>query len=138
MGLDTSHSCWHGPYNSFNRWREFIAELAGMPPLMLMDGFYSSGARHIATLCLGERHDMPKRIESLLPIKWECLKPSPLHELLYHSDCEGEIPCESCAAIADALEALLPFHRGRLEVETKEFIAGLRLAAERKENVVFH
>lgn len=40
MGLDTTHGCWHGAYSAFMRWREKLAEVAGLPPLMLMEGFY--------------------------------------------------------------------------------------------------
>jgi len=40
MGLDLTHGCWHGAYSAFMRWRQKIAELAGYPPLMAMDGFF--------------------------------------------------------------------------------------------------
>jgi hypothetical protein len=47
MGLDISHGCWEGAYSAFMRWRQQIAEVAGIP-LMLMDGFcewcYACGA----------------------------------------------------------------------------------------------
>jgi hypothetical protein len=33
MGLDTSHNCWHGPYSSFNRFREKLAGLIDIPDL---------------------------------------------------------------------------------------------------------
>jgi hypothetical protein len=81
-----------------------------------------------------------------LPIKWESLPPSPLYELLYHSDCEGEIEWEKCGPIADALEALIPKmknddaggHIGLWKAKTQQFVDGLRLAHSRKENVDFH
>jgi len=128
MGLDTSHDCWHGAYSAFNRWREKIAELAGLPPLNLMDGHYEGPAK------IG------------LPIKWACLKPSPLRILLDHSDCDGEIAWKDCAPIADELEKLLPLFPdggGGGHIEdwkdcTSRFIAGLRKASAAKENVLFH
>lgn len=52
--------------------------------------------------------DSAKPIYEGLPISWESLKPSPLHILLSHSDCDGEISPTDCAAIADELEKLLP------------------------------
>jgi hypothetical protein len=85
-------------------------------------------------------------ISRSLPIKWDCLKPSALHLLLYHSDCEGELDWQDCNAIANALKALLPKlpngdcggHIGNWRDTTAQFIAGLRRAAEAKENVEFH
>jgi hypothetical protein len=47
-------------------------------------------------------------LDDCLPIKWDCLKPSALHELLSHSDCDGEIAADRCGPIADALESLIP------------------------------
>lgn len=156
MGLDTTHSAWHGAYSAFMRWREKIAEVAGLPPLQLMEGFFcpSSGANEMGsttTFYLGPRPDeLTKgcihRIEAALPIKWEALKPSPLHELLQHSDCDGEIPADSCGPIADDLEKLLPFlpdgdaggHIGVWRDKTRQFIDGLRAAAAANEPLGFH
>lgn len=155
MGLDTSHGCWHGAYSAFMRWRCKIAEVAGLPPLELMEGFFCSQSQRVGnmpTFYLGRGADDElvrnsiSRIEERLPIKWDCLKPDALHELLYHSDCEGEIPFESCAAIADSLERLLPLmptgdgggHIGDWKDKTSDFIAGLRAAAAANENVEFH
>jgi hypothetical protein len=81
-----------------------------------------------------------------LPIRWSCLKPSPLHELLHHSDCDGEIPASLCSELAEVLEAILPAlpegsgggHVGNWREKTQTFIDGLRLAAEKGEAVEFH
>ena len=81
-----------------------------------------------------------------LPLKWESLKADPLHSLLNHSDCEGEIASNECGPLADRLEQLLPMlptsvdagHIGDWQETTKQFIAGLRLAASRGEDVDFH
>ncbi len=147
MGLDCSHDAWHGPYGSFMAWRREIASAAGLPPLDLMEGFYSPlvnrrPAFGIPTLYYGPEDEIAGHtlimLDKTLPIKWDCLKPSALHELLYHSDCEGEIPHENCAAIAGALEELLPMLVEPHKNNTEQFVKGLRSAAEAKENLQFH
>lgn len=144
MGLDTTHDCWHGAYSAFMRWRQKIAEVAGLPPLMLMDGFYRDGALRSGN---GGNTYAIEECEQSLPIKWEALRPSPLHILLNHSDCDGSISANDCGPIADALEALLPKleaegngggHIGGYAEKTRTFIAGLRFAASRGEDVEFH
>jgi len=125
MGLDTSHDCWHGSYGSFNRWRIEVARAAGLPPLDLMVGHYDG---HGVT---------DPAILSTLPISWDAVRPTPLRLLLNHPDCEGELAWQDCAAIADALEALIP-SMGEWTDRTQQFVNGLRLAAKRKENVDFH
>lgn len=149
MGLDCSHNAWHGAYSAFMRWRRKLAEVAGLPPLDLMDGFYCSldDGMGLPTLYHGINTQEPAYgdgqtrfmddLDSRLPIMWECLKPSPLHELLNHSDCEGEIAADRCAAIADELEKLIPLlpegeaggHIGNWRAKTAQFVAGLRSAA---------
>jgi len=151
MGLDTTHDCWHGAYSAFMRWRQVLAEVAGLPPLDLMEGFFNHGSSGSGALYFGQLtplwQDKADRLAEQLPIRWDCLKPSPLHELLSHSDCDGEIPWESCDGIADALEGLLPAleakgdgggHIGMFAEKTQTFIAGLRKAAAAQENVRFH
>lgn len=159
MGLDTTHDAWHGAYSAFMRWRCEIAKVAGLPPLELMEGFFvpqrAPGAQFdgtIPTIYMGlaVRDDTAMhaigRIEASLPIKWDCLKPSALHELLCHSDCDGEIPAELCRPIADELEKLLPLlpegsaggHIGNWRDKTQQFIDGLRRAAAANEPLGFH
>lgn len=151
MGLDTTHNCWSGAYGAFMKWRTELAKAAGLPPLELMEGFYTPlSASYGSTLEHGAGGGDPywriSLLDEALPISWECLKPSPLHELLNHSDCDGEIPWESCSAMADALESLIPKlpsgdaggHIRNWRDKTATFVAGLRLAAELKENVEFH
>jgi len=150
MGLDTTHGCWHGAYSAFMRWREEIAKVAGLPPLMLMEGFYQplvTDLLNLPTLYHGidEEGRYLKHLDSQLPIKWECLNPSPLHFLLYHSDCEGNIPWSKCRRIANELEKLITKlpnedaggHIGNWRDKTKTFIDGLRLAYSKKQNVRF-
>ena len=151
MGLDCSHNAWYGAYSAFMRWRQKLAEVAGLPPLELMDGFYSSG-KYDGVLYFGQNVEdelwssKRNRIQETLPISWDCLKPSPLHELLFHSDCEGEIAAHKCGPIADALEALIPTlpdedaggHIGNWREKTAQFVAGLRAAADAGEALDFH
>jgi hypothetical protein len=153
MGLVTSHDCWHGAYSAFNRWRVELAQVAGLPPLELMEGFFQldqavTGNPFWMQLENDKRMGFngPHMIWARLPIKWGCLKENALHELLHHSDCEGEIPWESCGQIADSLEKLIPLlpsgeagvHIGNWRDKTAQFVAGLRKASEAKENVNFH
>jgi len=158
MGLDCSHDAWHGAYSAFMRWREKLAEVAGLPPLMLMDGFYAPLNSKMGPCTLYHGFDTYKPafgpdsrpymagLDDRLPIQWECLKPSALHELLYHSDCDGEIPAARCGAIADALEELIPLlpdedGGGYIEnwrEKTAQFVAGLRKAAASRKPLKFY
>jgi hypothetical protein len=149
MGLDTSHDAWHGAYSSFMRWREKLCEVAGLPPLRMMEGFWVKGQVFYdpAILCF-DRPSLRETIDRFtegLPIRWEALKPDPLHILLRHSDCDGEIAAEDCGPIADSLEKLLPKldgdgggHIGLYRQKTEQFIKGLRMAAARKQPLDFH
>lgn len=154
MGLDTSHNCWHGAYSAFMRWRREVAKLAGLPPLELMEGFFDEVSAinnpffetHKAECSQGFNVNSPESIWKRLPIKWEALKPSALHILLYHSDCDGEIKWQDCNAIADALETVCVKmkdedaggHIGHWKAKTRQFVDGLRLAASNHENIEFH
>ena len=152
MGLDTSHGCWHGAYSAFMRWRQKLAEVAGLPPLMLMEGFFERGSYHDP---LKREADFLKSIDCIhaidsmyagLPIRWEALKSDPLHILLSHSDCDGDIHHQDCKPISDRLREILPLlpdsdgggHIGAWREKTQAFIDGLVLAHERGESVDFH
>ena len=146
MGLDCSHDAWHGSYGAFMRWRIEIARAAGLPPLEFMEGFWEQGSYHDPlTLMHKQCPETVNAIYRALPIKWECLKPSPLYTLLYHSDCDGEIAAKDCGPIADSLQRLLPRlpkedaggHIGDWRDKTKQFIRGLRLAAKKKQPLTF-
>ena len=160
MGLDTSHDAWHGAYSAFMRWRTKIAAVAGIPPLNLMEGFFERDTiydpiKEHAAVILTMRKNLAEQGETVnvddlyegLPIRWDSLKPSSLHELLYHSDCDGHIGWKSCGKIADSLEALLPKladlpdnpgHIGNWKEKTEKFIKGLRKAHAAKERLEFH
>ena len=166
MGLDSTHNCWHGAYSAFMRWRQMLAQVAGLPPLSMMEGFCNirgyfgekemeeidnvipftqrygntpvAHAREIIWNLYLEKFE--------LPIKWDYYKEDPLVILLHHSDCEGDIKCKDCGPLADRLEELLPNipdgsgggHIGNWKDKTKTFIDGLRLASEKREDVEFH
>lgn len=157
MGLDCSHNAWHGAYSAFMRWREKIAEVAGLPPLELMEGFYSPlmtgrpptlyhGMNTLNPAFGPDSRPYLAGLDDRLPIKWESLKPNALHELLYHSDCDGEIAADRCGPIADELERLIPLlpdaeaggHIGRWREKTQQFVDGLRAAAAANEPLGFH
>ena len=152
MGLDTTHDCWHGPYSAFMRWRRAVAQAAGLPPLELMEGFFERGdyrdpIRDYAATC----PELAEHLYASLPIRWEALRPNPLHALLSHSDCDGSISAAECGPMADALEAVLPglaeiairdpsIHRATydgIRAATERFIAGLRRASAAGEYVEF-
>lgn len=150
MGLDTTHNAWHGAYSAFNRWRTEIARVAGLPPLDFMEGFYGEDYRDPIYWANQHHQDSscPNRYQHItdsLPIKWDCLKPSPLHELLAHSDCDGKIAWRQCGRIANALEKLIPLlpsgeaggHIGNWRDKTAQFVTGLRAAHKAKEALEF-
>lgn len=117
MGLDTTHNAWHGPYSSFNRWRTNIAKLIGID-LDKMAGF--SGT-----------------------IPWDRVTDH-LKDLLYHSDCDGELTPEQCEAIAKRLRELIPnmqfmddFTQKEMIELTEQFAKGCELAASRNEVLEF-
>jgi hypothetical protein len=147
MGLDLSHNCWHGSYPAFHRWRSRLAEVAKLPPLGLMKGFFARG--NYADPFRDFARDYPNMAEeyyTCLPISWDALKPDILHVLLSHSDCNGIIAASDCGPLADRLEELLPLlpetpdpgHIGDWREKTQTFIDGLRLAASQNEDVDFH
>ena len=153
MGLDVSHGCFTGSHSKFNQWRIQLAKAAKLPPLELMDGYWESPKKG------GHRIGLPLTIrvvantltlanletvrESLLdgldfePISWNCLRPSPLHELLYHSDCDGQIAWQQCDSIANCIDLISPKMPQKWALITETFITGLRLAASLREDIEF-
>ena len=130
MGLTCSHDAWYGSYSAFGQWRFEIARAAGLPPLSLMEGFYQKRS-------YSDPRNAMEALGRFLPIRWECLKPSPLHILLNHSDCDGEIESKDCGAIADELEKLLQKIEEGWRLETEQFIDGLRSAAKSGQSLLF-
>ena len=145
MGLDCSHDAWRGAYSAFMNWRTKLAEVAGLPPLEFMDGFFTPQTLYFGELGASIWADKKARLDAAFPIRWECLKPAAIHELLNHSDCDGEIPADHCSAIADELEDLIPLlpdgdaggHIGNWRDKTAKFVAGLRAASNANEPLLF-
>lgn len=154
MGLDISHGAWHGAYSAFMTWRIKIAEVAGFPPLELMEGFYykTDSSNPFSSLDYaypkGDELAMSavRRIQKRLPIKWDLFLNHPLTILLSHSDCDGHINWSACKKIADELTKLLPYlpdedaggHVGKWKDKTQTFIDGLMKAYNAKEKLIFH
>lgn len=142
MGLDTTHDCWHGSYSAFGRFREALAQAAGIP-LDLCCGFCEdrgSLGPDILTRSLPglSYHDILKLCEKSpsFPISWEVFTTDPLIYLLDHSDCEGHILHKHTLALAIRLEELVlsePYAE-----YAKQFATGLRQAHKSGERVRFH
>jgi hypothetical protein len=161
MGLDTSHNAFSGPYSMFMSWRIWLAEQIGIP-LDLMEGFYSEGGSSNPFILLeykfpkGDEIEMSaiRRIKKMFPLKWSAFRPSPLHKLLYHSDCDGHLNWKDCGKIADILKQLLTeikndnaesrspeTARGTYDGmynATERFMKGCRLAFNKKQKLEFH
>lgn len=143
MGLTCSHNAWDGGYISFHTWRIKIAATAGLPPLELMEGFYDKHSLYFGPL-YNHYEDKLTILQQQFPIRWEILKPSPLHDLLRVAD-DGEIVSDRCIAIAEELEKLIDFlpdtpgpgHIHNWRDVTAKFVAGLKAAARAKEPLLF-
>jgi hypothetical protein len=153
MGLDLSHEAWHGAYSAFRRFRIGLAKAAGIP-LGMMAEYYDPVAMTAMVeqtpAALGSPGGMLRSwfeadAAPYLPISWDVLADDPLIVLLDHSDCDGEIDAADCGALADRIEELIPLlpkaddpgHIGNWEAKARQFVAGLRLAASRGEDIEF-
>ena len=116
MGLDTTHGCFNGSYNGFDVWRKEICRLAGIE--------FDCKPRNRSTAELnGDWAETPDDI---------------LYVLIDHSDCDGHIPAQHCALLADRLVGLLPHaYTLRDKKNTSQFVKGLRAAAAKGEEVHF-
>lgn len=72
-------------YSGFHRFRRELATLIGIEDLDQMQGFHPVG----------------------FGIEWPDPRVEPLVHLLSHSDCDGVLSSEQCAAVAPRLRALL-------------------------------
>lgn len=123
MGLDTSHNCWHGSYGGFNIFRTAIATAAGHD----FDGHYG---KRCSNHSISGKWGTRKAPDDILEV------------LLCHADHTGVIPARFCNALADGLQAI----HDKLPAEGEDdwiakrnlqFIAGLRDAAAKNEDVTF-
>ena len=141
MGLDTTHGCWHGAYSAFTRWRNTIAVAAGY---QLMDPTPEEQEQgyHSRYTMIEWSGVVPENFQG----EWWRTPPDPLIVLIAHSDCDGVIHPAQAKPLADRLEELLPKlpagdgggHIGDWRAKTRQFIDGLRAAAEADEDVEFH
>lgn len=116
MGLDTTHGAWHGPYSSFGRFRDKLAEMRGFR-LRDMIGF---GGR-------AEWTDEQKN--------------DPLYPLLNHSDCDGELSPKECANVALGLSQILISENGsdkNFFEDVRQFRDGCIAAFTKNESIEFH
>jgi len=134
MGLDTTHDCWHGAYGAFARWRNELARAAGYKitePRIGQPGYELPWEMFEDKNYQGEWNSPPGD--------------DPLLYLLVHSDCDGVIHPAQGVHIAARLEQLLPDlddsksagHITSMKGKTRQFIDGLRAAANSGEDVVF-
>lgn len=112
MGLDVSHDAFSAPYSAFNRFRKQLLQAAG--------GKWPS--EH------GGLIDFGTMSEESHPGLWS---------FFCHSDCEGEMTAEECAACANEMEALLPILSGEVLERTRKWIAGCRAAVKANEPLEF-
>lgn len=103
MGLDVSHGAWRGSYGMFMCFRKVLTKAIGMPPLKFMEGFYEGSFHELYDLTPTLTDEL-NELHSHLPIRWDVLKDDPLHVLLNHSDCDGEIPVKALQPLANRLE----------------------------------
>lgn len=158
MGLDTTHNAWHGPYSSFNNFRRQLAKHYGIP-LDLMEGFYADKDEVFCNPFYFAEKELTelsyfsiKRVKDYLPLKWDNFKPNAIHELLYHSDCDGYINWVACGKIAKELrkvlteiekdEAAEPITPQRAMYNgfynaVEQFMKGCQLAFDSKERLEF-
>lgn len=144
MGLTCSHGAFNGPYSYFSKWRHYLAEIAGLPPLELMEGYYHNLndllSFPLPTLFHTDKDNL-WRIEAInksLPIQWKSLKYTPLFILLKHSECNEEISVRRCWRLKLALENLLPYMDDKEWISvTERFINGLILAYKSNEPLKF-
>lgn len=152
-------TCAFWEYSGFNSFREKVAAQIGIN-LRKMEGF-SDVDKSILSEQGWEAYRKAYEADALAPkISWDTVN-DPIKGLLHHSDCEGEIPAEQCAAIADRLEEIIkdwpdtdtlkidPFWQARgysPEITLSNYdkqqatglIAGLREAAATGKPLEFH
>ena len=132
MGLALSHGAGSFAYSYFYKWRACLAQVAGLPPLEFMEGFYSPSRSSWAAL-------MDAETLRSLPILWKSLRPDPLFALLKHSDCDGSLSVVKLIPLRRRLMAMLPLIADEYMHETtKRFIEGCAAAIEAGEPLEFY
>ena len=124
MGLDTTHNCWHGPYSSFQAWRNKVAEAAGYE-IKYQDG--------LEMPVVDQEHLTNAQAYG----EWEETPSDPLLVLIWHSDCDGVIHPSQAAALGSRLIDLEPKMDSGTAYIANQFIHGLLIAAAHGEDVEF-
>ena len=113
MGLDFNHSQASWSYSGFNRFRHDLATLVGID-LDGMDGF---GGNKL----------------------WTSLPPDPIHILLDHSDCEGDISALDCAKCGPRLYELASKLPGEYDRKAARLLAcDMIECGKKKRTLEFH
>ena len=96
MGLDCSHGAFHGAYSSFNRFRKALAEACGgsSPP-------HAPGAMFDGQLIGPDDWFWD---DEVVPVEHH----AGLLAIMEHSDCEGELTPDQCAAVSGFLRWAAP------------------------------
>lgn len=138
MGLDTTHDAWSGAYSAFSRFRNALAKAAGYETIEI---------KHRETVLIDWAHFTEENYFGLWGDVVPCsgVGPDPLLYLIVHSDCDGHLEPEHCAALADRLAELLPAlagldgggHLGNVHAAARRFIDGCRAAADAGERLEF-
>jgi hypothetical protein len=145
MGLYISYDAFEGAYSSFHRYRKELAKRIGIP-LDLMEGFYSNETHNMFSLLnslypKGDEVEMIliREFQKILPLKWRSFKPNPLHKLLNHSDCDGNLSLMNIKKIVPELKKLLNEDEKETEFykKTKQFIEGATEAIKNKVGLEF-
>jgi hypothetical protein len=120
----------HWSYGGFSRFRERLWDEIGPMgiPLQQMWGFKPFALDVIA-----------QTEWSKTAVRWEDIEPHPLHELINHSDCDGELTAEQCSRIAPALrEVVAQWDEGDYDRTTAEDLAAyMDVCAETGRPLVF-
>jgi hypothetical protein len=144
MGLNISYGAFNASYSAFMRFRVELAKRVGIP-LRLMEGFYFDDMGNPFTLLeyaypKGDETEMwqIRELKEMLPLKWDAFKPNPLHELLYHSDCDGHINLSVVRKIVPELEKLINKNEdSEFQKRLETFIAGARGAIRDRTRLEF-
>ena len=143
MGLSISYEAFNGAYSSFHRFRVELAKRMGIS-LNLMRGFYND-TRNMFTLL---NYKFPKgdevevwqitEFKKMLPLEWDSFKPSPIHKLLYHSDCDGHINLSDVRKMIPKLEEFIDEEEdSEFQERLKTFIEGSKEAVECRSRLDF-
>lgn len=147
MGLRTTHGAWLGSYSAFYGWRNALAGAAGYEVTTQPDP--ETGRITFSRLCESRYILEPSQFsQNRAQGDWsaEPQPEDPLLIILAHSDCDGKIAPQQATILANRLEQLIPEiprytgdHPDEMQLQylTRKFVAGLRKAAGKRQNITF-